>query len=694
MTDPGNGQKTILLVEDEAVIAMAEKSVLQKHGFQVFTAPSGEKAIEAVKKTERIDLILMDINLGKGMDGTEAAEIILRERAIPVVFLSNYTQREVVEKTNRITSYGYVVKDSGEAVLIASINMAFRLHEAYRQVKKREETLRESEERFSRIFDHSSNCIAITRMSDGRLIDVNDAWSRTFGCTREEAAGKRDTDLGIWKNPADRDRCSAELEEKGEVLNFEATLLKTSEEATYLVSSKPVEINGEKCFLWEFRDITDRKRAEEDVLTSQLQLTVAADLARIAYWEHDEATDEFVFNDAFYELYGTTAEREGGYRMPREGYVRKFVHPDDQEGLRRQVDENRAGPRAGNLEQYEHRGIRGDGEVLHMLSRNRIATDPEGRVLKAVGVNQDITARKKTEEALRESETKLRSILGASRDAIGVSKDGIHVFVNPAYVSLFGYESADELIGMPIMNLIAPKSRGFVTEMVKKRAKGQAVPAFYEVTALKRDGTPFLMETNISSYISKGEQFSLVILRDVTDRKKAEKALRESEERYRIAIENSNDGIALARKDELIFVNRRFLEIAGYDREEEVLHKDSSMFVHPADRERVRMLAEMRMRGEPVPSRYEFRAVRKDGTELDIEASVASLLYRGDPVSLVYFRDITERKRAEELLRESENKFRDLVGESDPRRLLGAGWCIQVCKLTVRGDPWIRGRMS
>ena len=152
MTDLQDRQKTILLVEDEAVIAMAETRVLQKHGFQVLTASSGESAIEVVKNTGNIDLILMDINLGNGMDGTEAAEIIVAERDIPVIFLSNNTQREVVEKTDRVTSYGYVVKASGKAVLITSVNMAFRLHEAHLELKKREEALKESEERFATVF--------------------------------------------------------------------------------------------------------------------------------------------------------------------------------------------------------------------------------------------------------------------------------------------------------------------------------------------------------------------------------------------------------------------------------------------------------------------------------------------------------------------------------------------------------------
>ena len=134
-------EKTILLVEDEALIAMNEADVLEKNGYEVITAYNGEKAIESVKQND-IDLILMDIDLGKGkMDGTETAEIILREHDIPVVFLSSHTEPEVVEKTEKITSYGYIVKNSGDTVLLASLKMAFRLFEANLRIKKHEEEL-------------------------------------------------------------------------------------------------------------------------------------------------------------------------------------------------------------------------------------------------------------------------------------------------------------------------------------------------------------------------------------------------------------------------------------------------------------------------------------------------------------------------------------------------------------------------
>jgi|GEM_PF-2737939 len=129
-------QKNILLVEDEPLIALDEKMVLEDYGFQVIIENTGEKAVECVEKSPVIDLILMDINLGNGIDGTVAAQQILKRKDIPIVFLSSHTERDVVAKTEGITSYGYIVKNSGDMVLVASIKMAFRLYEAKQNVKK------------------------------------------------------------------------------------------------------------------------------------------------------------------------------------------------------------------------------------------------------------------------------------------------------------------------------------------------------------------------------------------------------------------------------------------------------------------------------------------------------------------------------------------------------------------------------
>jgi chemotaxis protein methyltransferase CheR len=169
-----HSKKTLLLVEDEMLIAMAQKMFLEKYGYNVLTINTGEKAIEILKqdaqielallpelkktpleklgyhvitassaekavelfeKHDEIDLVLMDIDLGKGLDGTQAAEIILKHRDIPLLFLSSHTEPGVVEKTEKITSYGYVVKNSSITVLDASIKMAFKLFDSNRALK-------------------------------------------------------------------------------------------------------------------------------------------------------------------------------------------------------------------------------------------------------------------------------------------------------------------------------------------------------------------------------------------------------------------------------------------------------------------------------------------------------------------------------------------------------------------------------
>jgi PAS domain S-box-containing protein len=179
----------ILLVEDEVLIAMGEQMLLQEAGYQVLIADSGEAAIEAVTTHPEIDLILMDIDLGPGMDGTEAAAVILRDRDLPVVFLSSHTEPDVVEKTEKITSYGYIVKNTGHTVLQASIKMAFKLFAARQSEKAKEKALYESEQRFRQLFEQ--NAVGIGQVSlDNRIIDANEAYCRMLGMSKEVLVGK------------------------------------------------------------------------------------------------------------------------------------------------------------------------------------------------------------------------------------------------------------------------------------------------------------------------------------------------------------------------------------------------------------------------------------------------------------------------------------------------------------------------
>jgi PAS domain S-box-containing protein len=156
----------------------------------------------------------------------------------------------------------------------------------------------------------------------------------------------------------------------------------------------------------------------------------------------------------------------------------------------------------------------------------------------------------------------------------------------------------------------------------------------------------------------------LALFLNIVGRRKAERSLLESEERYRTAIESSNDGVSIISGDVHLFVNSKFVELFGYENREEIIGQPNSLTVHPDDLQMVRNITNRRQKGESVPTRYEFKGIRKDGTPIYVEVSATNITYQGTPVSLAYLRDVTERRRSEEALRESEEKYRQLIEQA------------------------------
>jgi two-component system, sensor histidine kinase PdtaS len=126
-------KRRVLLVEDERIVALSEQRTLERYGYVVTTVHSGEDAVAAVRDDGAFDLVLMDIDLGPGIDGTEAATLMLEIRELPVVFLTGHAEREIVDRVKGITCYGYVLKASGEFVLIQAIEMASELFASRRE---------------------------------------------------------------------------------------------------------------------------------------------------------------------------------------------------------------------------------------------------------------------------------------------------------------------------------------------------------------------------------------------------------------------------------------------------------------------------------------------------------------------------------------------------------------------------------
>jgi len=183
-------KKTILLVEDQVLIALNEQNALEARGYRVLLQHSGEAAVKAVACDAGIDLILMDIDLGRGMDGTEAAKRILAIRSLPIVFNTAHAEQDMVERVRGITRYGYVIKNSGDFVLQSSIEMAFELFDANRR-------LAESEARFRNILRDVPSIAVQGYGPDGRTQYWNKASERLYGYSSEEAIGRRLPELII-----------------------------------------------------------------------------------------------------------------------------------------------------------------------------------------------------------------------------------------------------------------------------------------------------------------------------------------------------------------------------------------------------------------------------------------------------------------------------------------------------------------
>ena len=162
----------------------------------------------------------------------------------------------------------------------------------------------------------------------------------------------------------------------------------------------------------------ERRHAEEELSKNQVLLANAMDLAHMTCWEYDPATRLFIFDDRFYTLYGTTAEREGGRYMSPEVYAREFVHPEDRAMIARSMQTTMSSADPEYTVTLQHRIIRRDGEIRDIIVRVGVTRDPDGRIIRSHGANQDITELKHAERALRQANQKISLLSSITRHDI------------------------------------------------------------------------------------------------------------------------------------------------------------------------------------------------------------------------------------------------------------------------------------
>jgi two-component system cell cycle sensor histidine kinase/response regulator CckA len=256
------------------------------------------------------------------------------------------------------------------------------------------------------------------------------------------------------------------------------------------------------------------------------------------------------------------------------------------------------------------------------------------------------TKRKRAEAALRETEEKYQILVEHANDAIAIVQHGRTVYRNPAYTQLIGY-TVEETLGGSFLDLVVPEDRDRIWEYYHKRLQGEVVPAQFEMGLLTRDGRRVSMEVKPCVIEYQGQSASMVVMRDITERKRTEEALRESEERFRKLSEAANEGIVIHEQGRILEANHAMAEMYGYELPE-LIGRHALEFTAPESRDLV--LHNIRSGYE---RSYEAVGLRKDGTTFPGEVQGKAIPYGGRLVRVTIIHDLTERKRLEEELRQA-----------------------------------------
>ena len=547
---PNVNGKQLLLVEDQAIMAMSQKVELEQHGYSVVTCATGEEAVALAPEDHAIDLVLMDIDLGSGMDGTQAARRILSKRDLPLVFLSSHTEQEIVQRTEGITSYGYVVKNSGITVLDAAIKMAFRLHDALNEARSannelqqtyeelqmlseelqsslddvltRESKLQKSEERFRSMVEGAP--VPIFIQTNGTFAYVNQPAVELFGArSPEELIG---TSVLDPLHPDVRSVASHNMQ----LINGEMRPIRDADELRLITRdgrevwveavAEPIEYQDERGALVFVRDVTEQ-RDFQSKLEGWNQL-----LGYII--SHANSAVAVLDRDLFFVYVSERFRSE--YGLPRDEVVVGRHHYDVFPDIPEKWREIHQRALAGEVLSAEFDSFeRADGTMDFTRWEVRPWHEHDGTIGGIVLYTEVVTEQMRQKLALEESEARFRLFVELVPSAVVISDEQERlVYASERFEALFGYprEVLDSVDAWWPRAYPDPALRKRVQSEwaeIMQTARRTGHPSGSVVSPVTRaDGSVIQVEFRLAS---TGE-FNAITYTDVTDRVESQERVR------------------------------------------------------------------------------------------------------------------------------------------------------------------------
>jgi len=512
-------------------------------------------------------------------------------------------------------------------------------------------TLKELQ-RLGRAVEQSFDGIVMIDLK-GNIQFVNRTWATIHGYERDELMNKH---MSIFhpNRHMEEDVLSALLDDHHtdgwvgmvEHLRKDGTILPTWMTISILKNDAGRPIG----FVGTARDITESKKVEQALKESEEQYRLLAETANDMILTHNIIGKITYTNNALVELTGCNEQLLKNMNITA-------LLPDAKLGLTFQADKITDGP--------EERPLIYKTELV-TKNRQRIPVEissapliKDNQVIGRLIIARDIRERQQAEQALKESESRYRRIIENTIDLIySCSPEGTILYISPQ-ISNYGF-SVDEVLGRNILEFVNPDDVEHFNNDIRRTVEfGEKAPT--EFRFIGKDKTEYYVE-EIGKVVCDGEDIIQVtgVIRDITDRKLAEKALLNSEEKYRLLIENANDGIFVVQNGEFKFFNPKAIAITGYTLSEAENLKLTDL-IHEDDREMVLERHRKRLQGFDAPDLYHFRIVDKYKDVRWLEINVVRITWENQPATLNFISDVTERKQAEEVIRKSEERFRTMA---------------------------------